>query len=127
MDINKQIEEQFPGAYLKALDINYKPTIATVKYALVEIVGRDDPQEKFVIYFEEFVKPMIPNKTNMATMRDLLGVETDTWAGQKVTLFSIKVNVKGELKDGIRIREADGQLVEQVATQAKLEAAPVEL
>ena len=118
------IRKEFPSEYLKAIDFDSKPTNVTIKLALKEIVGKEDPTEKAVVYFTAFEKPLVLNKTNGLALGDLLGDETDTWAGKTVCLFTIKGQMPGQpVSDWVRIGPMDPNAVTPEAIKSATEMA----
>ncbi len=102
MNINKA----FPSKFLKASDFDDVDTPCTIKRVVMEQAGQgnEDP-EKPVIYFREFEKGLICNKTNSNIIAKLYGDETDQWIGQKVVLWvNHDVQFKGEMVSAIRVR-----------------------
>ena len=121
------INDSFPSPWLKSVDFNMAPTIVTIKSTEIETIGRDDPEEKPVCFFEEFDKPLILNKTNAMVLSDLFGAETTGWIGNKIVLSSLKVEAFGATHDAVRIRALEAsemasvtQQVQQAATAAAL-------
>ena len=65
--------------------------------------GRD---EKLVMYFENGVKPLILNKTNMQATEKATGSPyIDEWVGKKLQLYVTAVSAFGEMTMAVRIRE----------------------
>tara|TARA_Y100000310_G_scaffold277108_1_gene294678 strand:- start:781 stop:1263 length:483 start_codon:yes stop_codon:yes gene_type:complete len=84
---------------MKAADLQ-KPTTFVVK-----TVGHDEFEdgEKPVVTFEDG-KKLVLNKTNGIRIADMYGEETDNWVGNSITLHSERVEFRGEMRDGIRVK-----------------------
>ena len=77
----------------------------TISAVMVEDVGSDKKSEpKPIVYFSERDKGLVLNVTNKNTLVELLGVETDRWKGQRITLFPTQVDFRGDQVEAIRIR-----------------------
>lgn len=62
--------------------------------------------DKLCLSFKEPArKPLLVNKTNARRLQSMYGHETDSWVGQKITLwFDPEVEYMGDIVGGIRIR-----------------------
>jgi hypothetical protein len=97
-------DEAFPGKYLKAADVKANPITAKISYVEMETVGQGkDQKEKPVLYFEDLDRPLVLNSTNWDAIADVLGDESDNWAGHKIKLFSVRTQYAGKPTDGIRV------------------------
>lgn len=124
MNINKA----FPSKFLKASDFDDVDTPCTIKRVVMEQAGQgnEDP-EKPVIYFREFEKGLICNKTNSNIITKLYGDETDQWIGQKVVLWvNHDVQFKGEMVSAIRVRSRAPASVSQPARQSEADSIAAE-
>ena len=81
------ISKLFPSKYLKHGDID-DGEIATIKEVVVETVGRER-EDKPVIYFDEYTKGVILNKTNADAVAAVFGDEEDFWSGHKLQLVTV--------------------------------------
>jgi len=91
------------------VDKQDKPADRTATITAVEdeglIMEGGVENDKMVIQFEETKKKFICNKTNAKLIASSLGTEdVDEWIGKKITLFSDRCKLKGEMVDCIRIR-----------------------
>ena len=104
------INTMTPSKYLKKGDVDENGTVATIKgLALEEIGGEGNKESKWVMYFNEFEKPLVMNKTNLDRAAHIIGSEeTDDWIGKQVNVFfDPYVEYMGEMKGGIRLKPAD--------------------
>ena len=63
-------------------------------------------EEKLVMYFENDVKPLILNKTNMKAIEKATGTAyLDEWVGKKLQLFVTAVSAFGEMTLAVRVRD----------------------
>jgi len=102
--------------YIKPDDLNGKPvtlTIKSVKREALKTNGREDA--KPVMYFAEAQKGLILNMTNFDSAVDLTGEgDTEKWPGHRIELYPSTVEVSGEVKPCIRIREpSQGDLLDK--------------
>lgn len=85
-----------------------KDIVGTVKVIRNEIVtGPGGQKEECTIcHFEENMKPMILNKTNMKTMAKLFGTDyVEDWSGKKFQIYvDPKVRFGKEVTGGLRVR-----------------------
>jgi len=90
---------------LKAADLPEQGTEgATIEKIRLEEIGRDRDQ-KPVIYFEEFSKGLVCNKTNARVIARGFGSEEfDDWIGQRILLYRAEVEFQGELVEAIRVK-----------------------
>lgn len=90
----------FPSKYLKAADFDGDQVLT------IEKVTREDFEGDFkpIVYFKETEKELVLNKTNFKTIANLHGQDSDSWAGQKIQLFTTEVDFKGEQVLAIRVR-----------------------
>jgi hypothetical protein len=99
------INDAFPSKYLKATDLPEEGSqVVTIEKIALEEVGLDK-ETKPVIYFEEFSRALVCNKTNARTIARALGSEDfDDWIGQKISLYRADVQFQGEMVEAIRVK-----------------------
>lgn len=101
----KLTNPDYLGAY--ALDEG-KDMIVTIKEVKSGLVTRPDgtKDEAIICYFENGVKPMILNKTNMKRIEKVTGTPyIEDWAGHNIQLYSELVAAFGTTTEGLRVRE----------------------
>src|SRR4030095_5340251 len=108
------VAEAFPSKWLSSSDLDGQEIVATLAndpldYEEFKQQGKDTPDRKPVLYFRcprgtKPLKPMVLNKINFTTLIDLLGEETDEWAGQQITIGADWVEAFGKRTLGLRIR-----------------------
>ena len=114
-----KIKVAFPSNYLSSEDFP-EPVLLTVARCEMQNVGQGaNIEEKPVVYFHERTKPIILNVTNFTTISDVLGEDSDTWAGGKIVAFKTQTEYKGDQVDCIRFRGPVG-----AGASASDEAAP---
>ena len=98
--------EMFPARYLKVGDF---PTPMVLTLDRVDWENMHDADgneiEKPVLYFQEFPKGLVLNKTNGDVLSGLFGNESDNWKGARVTIISVKVSAFGKTVDALRFDE----------------------
>lgn len=122
------LSDAFPSKYLKAGDLpdEGSETVTIEKIALEEI-GRDR-ETKPVIYFEEFNKALVCNKTNARTIARAIGSEDfDDWIGQKINLYRAEVEFQGEMVESIRVKIRTDKPAAKPAVKPVVKAAKQEV
>jgi hypothetical protein len=94
--------EAFPSKFLKSADMKTKPIVATISRVVQEVVGQDK-ELKWVIHFEDEVKPMVCNRTNFETIEADFG-DSDNWPSHKVKIFCAPTSFQGRRTEGIRVQ-----------------------
>jgi hypothetical protein len=105
----------FPSKYLKADsdDIPEEGSVpVTINGLRMETLKTDDgdDEEKPVLYFDEFPKGLVLNKTNWGIIGDILGSDdSDDWTGHQVHLYSADVQFGNKMMRGIRVKKVRPQ------------------
>jgi hypothetical protein len=103
-----KISEMIPSSYLKQSDID-QDYIVTVKKIENKNIARDDEpaENKWLVHFREFDKPMVLNSTNIQLMAQACDSDdTNDWTGKEVIIFTDpNVSFGGKLVGGLRIRK----------------------
>lgn len=98
------INDAFPGQYLKAADLKGRNVRLIMREVVVEDLGSGEQRErKPVLYFEKTDRGFVLNKTNAMYIADMYGPETTAWAGKTIVLYPTKVEFSGRLVDTIRV------------------------
>ena len=121
------INDAFPSKYMKAGDLPEEGSQAfTIEKITLEEIGQDR-QTKPVIYFEEFDRALVCNKTNARTIARSLGSEEfDDWIGQTVRLYRTETDFKGDIVEAIRVRgKSDKPAPKPAPAAPKKKTAPV--
>ena len=105
--IMPNIKDLSKSKYLKTSDVP-EPVIVTIKDADIANVAKEGERkdERLVIAYREFEKPMVFNATNMKRAAKALGSDdTDDWIGKKLVLYTDEeVEYAGETVGGLRVR-----------------------
>lgn len=102
------IEELFPGKYLKAADLaegELQMIIASVQREQMQQTN----DEKAVIRFHDEDRGFILNKTNMNTIATAYGKFTEAWIGQPLVLFATSTDFQGRQVACVRVRVPSAQ------------------
>lgn len=91
--------------WLRAVDLNGEAITYTIKKVTLEGIGKP-AVEKPVLWFNETSLGLVLNKTNVRTLEDLLGNETDDWPDQKVNLVPTLTEFSGKQVECIRLQPA---------------------
>ena len=98
------MNDLFPSPYLTAHDVAHKPTVTIKSFSKKTMKNKQGEDEiKPVIFFNEFEKGMVLNKTNANTIAALYGPTLEDWIGERVTLHSVMVEAFGESTEAIRV------------------------
>lgn len=100
-----RVTELCPGQHLEALDIGDKigdEKVLTIAKVEIKEVGQEKVR-KGVIYFAEFDRGLILNKTNSRTIAALYGAETDRWKGKRVWLYRSETTFQNKSVSCIRV------------------------
>jgi hypothetical protein len=103
----------FPSRTVKAADIGRAEPTVTIERVVVEQFENDKKkgpdgkplkEDRWTVYFVGKAKPMVFNKTNCILMEALTGTRNPKkWAGASITLGVRKVQMSGDMVDGLRI------------------------
>ena len=119
-------EMKGPSKYLTKEDVG-RGALVTVKGVTQKNVAKegDKPELKWLLWVDEFPKPMILNSTNIQlAARACLSENTDDWTGKKLVFYNDpNISFQGKLTGGIRIREPKPQAVAPVQAQKQAIAA----
>ena len=107
--------EKLTGDYRKFMDKNYLGAwdvpddgdlILTIdKAARDDVKNERGTERKLTIHFVEDYKPMILNATNSKAISEACGsTKVETWAGQRIAIYTQKVTAFGGTTDALRIR-----------------------
>ena len=98
------MNDLFPSPYLTAHDVAHKPTVTIKSFSKKTMKNKQGEEEvKPVIFFNEFEKGMVLNKTNANTIAGLYGPTLEEWIGERVVLHSVMVEAFGESTEAIRV------------------------
>ena len=97
------ISEMSRSRYLRTSDLQGRDVAATIAGVEREQVGVER-EEVWVLHFVD-CKPLIINETNLATLGEVVGDETDHWKGRRVSLYPTTTNYKGRTVPCIRVRD----------------------
>jgi len=93
------------GNYLKAADLPRDVVVTISGFDSTEFSEDDGyKHNKLVLSFAGKDKSLVLNKTNAATIGEMLGKNVDAWVGQQITIGPDKTQFGGRLVDCIRVR-----------------------
>ena len=99
-----RMSNAFPSAFLKAADLMQSPgqsVTVSINGCQLEKVGEG---ELPVVRFAGKDAGLVLNKTNSNVMVDAFGDDTDGWLGRVMEVYATKVQYKGDMVDGLRVR-----------------------
>jgi hypothetical protein len=95
--------QAYPKKYLASADVKERPRVAVIAHLAQEEVGKgDEAAEKWVLHFEDGVKPIVLNRTNWEILEDAFG-DSDDWPGHKVKIKCARTLFQGKMTDCIRL------------------------
>ena len=105
--MSPNVDDLKQSRFLSKRDVA-SPILVTIKgYEQTNVARQmDEPDMRYVLYFQEDYKPMTLNITNGQLIAAITGSkELDDWVGRKIVLFfDPNVSFGGELVGGIRCR-----------------------
>ena len=102
-----RVTDLAPSPHLEALDLGDDigaSRIVTVKGCEIRTVGAEQIR-KGVLYFAEFDRGLVLNKTNSRVIAGLLGSETDAWVGKKLTIYRSETSFQDKTVPCIRVKD----------------------
>jgi hypothetical protein len=91
--------------FFKAADIDRERKLR-IKTVTEELIGTEK-EKKLVVWFTNDERGLPLNRTNNRTIRSAFGDACDGWKGRIIILFKIMSDVRGQMKDAIRVRIPD--------------------
>jgi hypothetical protein len=89
--------------YLQTATVKAQPIVATISNLEMETVGQGaEAKTKPVLYLEN-EKPIVLNASNLETLSDAFGDDTDAWPGHKIKVRCVKTQFQGKTVDGLRV------------------------
>jgi hypothetical protein len=99
--------ELCPPPHLEAADLgeeNGDSLELTISKVGFDEVG-EEKVTKGVVYFEEFSRGLVLNRTNGKRIIAQLGNETDDWTGKRITLYRSETDFAGKTVPCIRVKD----------------------
>lgn len=96
--------EIYRSPHVSANDLAGDVTVTIKGYELDKEVGADKAR-KGILYFEEFPKGMVMNKTNTESVVALHGKVVNQWVGKKITIYPTTTSFGPTKVPCIRVRE----------------------
>lgn len=100
-----KLNDCFPSKYIKADDLE-DDTVVTIKKVVIEELESKDGknQDKPVMYFKEFEKGLVVNRTNWTIIAKQHGEDSELWTNKQIILFAMDVEAFGEMVSAIRVK-----------------------
>ncbi len=118
--MSPNVDDLKQSRFLSKKDVA-KPILLTIKsYEQMNVAReRDEPDMRYVLHFQEAVKPMTLNITNGQLIAAIIGSkELDDWVGHKIVLFfDPTVSFGVELVGGIRCRAPRNQPAQDTSAE----------
>src|SRR5438093_8585771 len=104
-----KFNDMFPSRFFKAEDLD-EPLVVKIKQVQIERLGGENGDEKPVMSFVGQTKGLALNKTNAATIINIVGSDdVDDWIGAKVELYKDSVLFHGVPTSCVRVRNPSGK------------------
>lgn len=106
------INQMKQSKYLKKEDVGQGMLLTIKGFTQENVAGdNDEPDEKYVLHFDEDVKACVINWTNIQLCAKATGSDNpNEWTGKKIVLYhDPNVSFGGKLMGGIRIRAPRNQ------------------
>jgi len=101
-----RVTELCPSPHLEALDIGDE--IGASQVVMMKGVQRKEVGAekvvKGVLFFDEFDRGMVLNKTNSRAIADLYGADTADWMGKQIVLYRSETSYQDRTVPCIRVR-----------------------
>jgi hypothetical protein len=97
----------YPSKYLSVADIPEESgelTITIDRYAREEVKNENGVEEKTLLYFSDFEKPLVLNKTNANSIALKHGPDVTAWKGKAVTFRESVTTLKGQERPCVRVK-----------------------
>ena len=92
-----------PSPHIEAAELKGQEKTVTIMRVQMEKVGSENV-DKGVVFFQEFDRGMVINKTNNLRIIDWHGEETDDWLGKQITIYPSETDFNGKVVPCIRVR-----------------------
>jgi len=99
-----QANDLCPSPHLEAADLAGGDKVVTIRDVDFHEVG-EEKATKGVVYFREYKRALVLNRTNLKRIIGLYGNETDEWVGKQITLYPSETDFGGRTVPCIRVRE----------------------
>jgi hypothetical protein len=96
------INEMFPGRYIKAQTLGGKPRIYRI--ATIEREKLSDGSTKPAVSFDEEHLKFILNRVNADAIAAFCGPNTDDWVGKLIELIPTRTQFGSKMVDAVRVR-----------------------
>ena len=109
-EMKMNINNVYPGRWLKAADLAGKPAVLKIAAADMEELQSPDGsrQTKLVLRFADEPKSLVVNKTNLYNISEFLGAETDDWVGHPIEVYPDRTDLGGKRVACVRVRAPGG-------------------
>jgi hypothetical protein len=106
--------DAFPSRFLKCADLKGRAHQFIMGEVNSEVLGGED---KLVLYFQNYKKGLVLNKTNFDAIEEVYG-DSDDWVDQPIVLYPDKTQFQGKRVDCVRARAPDGNAPPKKAAPA---------
>lgn len=96
--------ELCPAPHLEAADLGGKDVKVTIEKVGFSNVG-EAKEKKGVVYFKEFPRGMVINRTNIKRIIEIHGEETDAWPGKTLVIYPSETDFAGKTVPCLRVRQ----------------------
>jgi hypothetical protein len=95
----------YRSPHIRAADLTGDTVVTIKSFELDKEVGGAKKERRGVIYFEEFSRGLVMNKTNTDRVVGLHGKVVNAWIGKQITLYESEAMMDGKVTPCVRVRE----------------------
>jgi hypothetical protein len=106
--------------YLQTATVKAQPIVATISSLEMETVGQGTEAKTKPVLYLEGEKPMVLNASNLETLSDAFGDDTDNWPGHKIRVRCVKTQYQGKAVDGLRVEPIVPKPAAKAATKDEM-------
>lgn len=102
-----RVTDLCPSPHLEAMDLGDDigaSRVCTIAKVEIREVGAEKVR-KGVVFFEEYSRGLVLNKTNSRTIAGLYGSESDAWIGQQITIYRSETSFQNKTVPCIRVKD----------------------
>jgi hypothetical protein len=104
-----KVSEMIVSKFLRKEDID-DDLIVTCKNVALEDMPGEAGEQRWVLMFRELPKGLVLNATTIRVLAKAYGDDTESWKGQKVSLYvDPNVSFRGQVVGGLRLRPLRGK------------------
>jgi len=112
------INELYPSKYLKASDLKGREANVEIEDVMIEKIGRDGDKRPVASLVGKN-KRFVINKTNVRTIGDLHGPDTEDWIGKRIVIYPTITEYAGQETACLRVKPPKDYIKPSTAGKAR--------